>query len=122
MAVPMYNGTILCRTLGKYKQYVNESDIDLSPYVILGGFFELRGALSVKYDEPRCAKVPHEQNSNRQQLGDDFRNVCGQRPYHDIGNSETEQAERQEQAELVIDATVMSCFGERPILIKKKAV
>lgn len=39
-AVPMGDGTILCRTLGKYKQYVSESDIGFSPYVILDGFFE----------------------------------------------------------------------------------
>lgn len=39
-AVPMGNGVVLCRTLGKYRQYVSESDIGLSPYVILDGFFE----------------------------------------------------------------------------------
>jgi FkbM family methyltransferase len=36
----MGNGTILCRTLGKYRQYVGESDIGLSPYLILDGFIE----------------------------------------------------------------------------------
>jgi len=40
MAVPMGNGTILCRTLGKYKHYVSENDIGLSPYIMLDGFFE----------------------------------------------------------------------------------
>ena len=39
-AVPMGNGTILCRTLGKYKHYVSETDIGLSPYIMLDGFFE----------------------------------------------------------------------------------
>jgi FkbM family methyltransferase len=39
-AIPVGNGTILCRTLGKYKHYVSESDIGLSPYIILDGFFE----------------------------------------------------------------------------------
>jgi FkbM family methyltransferase len=39
-AVPMGNGIILCRTLGKYRHYVSERDIGLSPYVILDGFFE----------------------------------------------------------------------------------
>jgi FkbM family methyltransferase len=39
-AVSMGNGTILCRTLGKYKQYVSESDIGLSPHLILDGFCE----------------------------------------------------------------------------------
>jgi FkbM family methyltransferase len=39
-AVPMGNGMILCRMLGKYRQYVSENDIGFSPYVILDGFFE----------------------------------------------------------------------------------
>ncbi len=39
-AVPMGDGTILCRTLGKYKQYVSQSDIGLSPFIILDGFCE----------------------------------------------------------------------------------
>src|SRR6516225_6955088 len=39
-AVPMGNGMILCRTLGKYKHYVSETDIGLSPYIMLDGFFE----------------------------------------------------------------------------------
>lgn len=39
-AVPMGNGTILCRTLGKYKQYVSETDIGLTPFIIMDGFCE----------------------------------------------------------------------------------
>jgi FkbM family methyltransferase len=39
-AVPVGMGLILCRTLGKYKQYVKASDIGLSPYLIMDGFYE----------------------------------------------------------------------------------
>lgn len=39
-AVPVGMGLILCRTLGKYKQYVKESDVGLSPYLIMDGFYE----------------------------------------------------------------------------------
>jgi FkbM family methyltransferase len=39
-AVPLGDGTILCRTLGKYKHYVSAIDIGLSPYIMLDGFFE----------------------------------------------------------------------------------
>ena len=41
-AVPMGNGMILCRMLGKYRQYVSENDIGFSPYAILDGFSNTR--------------------------------------------------------------------------------
>ncbi len=40
IAVPMSDGMVLCRTLGKYKHYVSKSDVGLSPFLILDGFFE----------------------------------------------------------------------------------
>jgi FkbM family methyltransferase len=39
-SIPVDKGLILCRMLGKYRQYVSAADIGLSPYVILDGFFE----------------------------------------------------------------------------------
>lgn len=39
-AVPMDNGTVLCKTLGKYKQYVSQSDTGFSPFVIMDSYYE----------------------------------------------------------------------------------
>jgi FkbM family methyltransferase len=39
-AVSLGNGNVVCRTLGKYRQYVIGRDIGFSPYVMLDGFWE----------------------------------------------------------------------------------
>ena len=39
-AVSIGDGNVVCRTLGKYRQYVVARDVGFSPYVMLDGFYE----------------------------------------------------------------------------------
>ena len=39
-AVSLGDGNVICRTLGKYRQYVVARDVGFSPYVMLDGFYE----------------------------------------------------------------------------------
>jgi FkbM family methyltransferase len=40
MAVPMADGMVLCRVLGRYKLFVDSADFGLAPHLILDGFWE----------------------------------------------------------------------------------
>ncbi len=40
-AVPMSDGMTLCRALGRYKLFVDNSDFGLSPHLMLDGFWEM---------------------------------------------------------------------------------